>query len=73
MTASEKLMHDIESLKATLQLDWIGLSKSLTSAERRNIRRQINSSWIEMKKLRNLLKGPQPAEDDSDAATVEHA
>jgi len=68
MTPREKLLLDIESLKESLQHDWTALSKSLTAAERRNIRQQINGCWVEMKKLRNLLKGPGRTDAKSDGS-----
>jgi hypothetical protein len=64
MTANEKVLQNIESLKASLQQDWATLSKSFTAAQRRDLRRQINGCWAEMKKVRDMLKGPGAARED---------
>jgi hypothetical protein len=68
MTANEKVLQNIESLKASLQQDWGALSKSFTAAQRRDLRRQINACWAEMKKVRDTLKGPGTAREGESEA-----
>ncbi len=68
MTANEKVIQNIESLKVSLQQDWGALSKSFTAAQRRDLRRQINGCWAEMKKVRDLLKGPGATREEENEA-----
>jgi hypothetical protein len=56
MTETEKLIRDIETLRESLQHDWVDLgTKSLSSAERHQIQQHIDWATTELKALYDRL------------------
>jgi hypothetical protein len=62
-TEPKKLIRDINGLKESVRLAWLEMaSKPMTSAERQELRKQIDLLDKELKHLRTKLDQPPTAE-----------
>jgi hypothetical protein len=63
LTEQEKLVRDINGLKESVRLAWLDMaSKSMTPAERQELRMSIESLVNELNNLRTKLDQPPKAE-----------
>ncbi|MBR1121384.1 zf-HC2 domain-containing protein [Bradyrhizobium lablabi] len=55
MTETEKLLRDIETLRTSMQLDWIDLAGRLSPEERAGIREHLETCHADLKGLLKRL------------------